>query len=384
MERKKISTLILLSICIGATMAALVVGLWPLDFDPPNRVQWGKDCPGLEFRGSQDRKDCRGGGIVRSVGPLLKNGGTSGINGMGVAIELWLKPLGEPGRCRSRILSFYDLSDKEELFIGQWRSHLLVRGIFKNKNGENVFREIGVKNALISKKKKIITICSGNDGIILYVDGKAKRKYPNIRLFKSAKRLSELYVCIGNSINATASWEGYVLGFALYQEFLTSQQVKENIRWWKEGGQETVTVRNILALYRFNEGCGYLCRSAVPGGADFLISDKFPLKKQLLKTSNPLDHPIKDLMINFFGFVPIGFIFCMLLKCRKDKPVSAPAAAAIAVAAAMVLSFCIEWAQVYLPTRDSSLTDLSINTAGAIAGAVLCAWRCKRLPFIRC
>ena len=135
---------------------------------------------------------------------------------------------------------------------------------------------------------------------------------------------------------------------------------------------------DILALYRFNEGHGCLIRSAVPGGASFLMPSRLRAEKKLLKVSNPFHHKVRDLVVNFFGFVPIGFFFCLRLAAMERRRFSMAAAALIAVAAGMLLSFCIEWAQVYLPTRDSSLTDLVVNTLGTAAGVLLFLWWGKK------
>jgi len=79
--------------------------------------------------------------------------------------------------------------------------------------------------------------------------------------------------------------------------------------------------------------------------------------------------------------VPIGLSFSLLLASWQGEAVSVKAVIALSVACGALLSFCIEWAQVYLPTRDSSLTDLLVNTLGATAGTVLWAWRHNRRPF---
>ncbi len=45
-----------------------------------------------------------------------------------------------------------------------------------------------------------------------------------------------------------------------------------------------------------------------------------------------------------------------------------------AVAAGFAVSILIEWLQAYLPSRDSSLRDLAMNTTGTLIGALAAAW----------
>ena len=365
-----------LVLCGGLVFLALLVGLWPFNFRARNEISWAKDGSGIICGGGTKRKDCRGGGALKSSGPMIMLQGGA-IEGKGVTIALWIEPYREPMGCRAKILTFYDSSGNEVFFIGQWRSHLLVRGNLTKRNGESVFREIGVADALIRGKKKFITICSGSEGTDFYVDGNFVKRYRGIRLFRSIQNFSRLHGCIGNDLNATASWVGKILGLGFYRGILTQRQVRENIQWWKECRKEFVLNNRALSTYRFDEGEGDLCKSGVQGGATFLIPDKFPLEKRLLKVSNPFSHPIRDLVINFLGFIPIGLSFCLLLTGGKGKAVSKANVIAVAVAAGLLLSLCIEWAQVYLPTRDSSLTDLLVNTLGATAGAVLWVWEEK-------
>lgn len=42
------------------------------------------------------------------------------------------------------------------------------------------------------------------------------------------------------------------------------------------------------------------------------------------------------------------------------------------------MSLSIEWLQAYLPTRDSSMRDLVMNTAGTLIGAFAAAWVWKK------
>ena len=75
-----------------------------------------------------------------------------------------------------------------------------------------------------------------------------------------------------------------------------------------------------------------------------------------------------DALVNISGFAPLGFVFTALF-CFS-RPVSQ--ARMITVILGFTLSLTIESFQYFLPTRDSSMTDLLNNTLGTLIGVVLC------------
>ncbi len=366
--------------CLLMVSFALLAGFWPFNFFPENQVRWipGKD--GIEFESSKDRKDCRGGGMVQTRSAVVA-GEKNFSRSLGMTIELWLKPFKEPRRCRARILSFYDASDQEVFFVGQWRSHLMVRGKLRRMGGKVVFREIGVRDVLTPEIPIFVTICSGENGIGVYIDGKVARQYPNLRLVKNVAELSAFVARLGNNREGTGAWAGQLYGLAFYGRSLTAKQVETDFKTWTSGAgmQGLEVTQKALALYRFDERRGRMIRSAVPGRAAFHMPSRLPAEKKLLKASCPLNHEISDLLVNFLGFLPLGFLFCLRVLVMRSKRVSILESVVFAVAAGTLLSFCIEWGQVALPTRDSSLTDLMVNFLGTVAGAMLCAMETSSL-----
>jgi len=72
-----------------------------------------------------------------------------------------------------------------------------------------------------------------------------------------------------------------------------------------------------------------------------------------------------DVAANFVAYLPFGFFVALI---ARDRPARAKLSAA--VAAGIALSFALETAQMYLPSRDASLLDLVANTLGTTAGAL--------------
>ncbi|MES2959574.1 MAG: VanZ family protein [Pseudomonadota bacterium] len=77
-----------------------------------------------------------------------------------------------------------------------------------------------------------------------------------------------------------------------------------------------------------------------------------------------------DEVSNLLGYVPLGaLLFVAVLRSGG----TAWRALTVALLASAALSFSVELAQNFLPTRVPSLKDCAFNVAGAIAGAVLAA-----------
>lgn len=78
----------------------------------------------------------------------------------------------------------------------------------------------------------------------------------------------------------------------------------------------------------------------------------------------PLSFP--DLVVNALIYIPMG----LLLRCARPG-MSNARSAMLAMLIGGLLSLCVESAQAHLPQRVPALSDLLLNTAGAVAGALL-------------
>jgi len=79
---------------------------------------------------------------------------------------------------------------------------------------------------------------------------------------------------------------------------------------------------------------------------------------------------IIDGVLNFLGFIPLGIALAASLArwAGRLKANALPVAVAIGV----LTSLFIELSQSSMPSRSSSLLDLMLNSAGALAGALIC------------
>lgn len=82
---------------------------------------------------------------------------------------------------------------------------------------------------------------------------------------------------------------------------------------------------------------------------------------------------LMDIVLNFFGFIPCGFLIAALL-CKIPMSFHQPIFRGLLVVfitflCAFLLSFIIEYRQAWLVTRHSSLRDLALNALGGTMGA---------------
>jgi len=83
-----------------------------------------------------------------------------------------------------------------------------------------------------------------------------------------------------------------------------------------------------------------------------------------------------DLVLNFFGFFPMGILIFIIFASRGFL-----IAGSCALVSSFLLSLCIELVQLTIPFRDPSQMDLLLNTLGGATGAVI-TW--GGLKLLRC
>lgn len=76
---------------------------------------------------------------------------------------------------------------------------------------------------------------------------------------------------------------------------------------------------------------------------------------------------VDDVLFNFAAYLPLGFLLALALCARW----STQAAVILAAIACVALSFTLEAAQQYLPTRIASNVDLLVNSSGGFVGALI-------------
>ncbi len=320
-----------------------IVGLWPFDFCPDNKVKWLKHQNGLEFYGQA---------IVYS-----------NISLKPFSMELSLQPVNEEIYHLGHILSFVDENGSEIFFIGQWKSHLLVG---KGTHGKANYRELGIRDVLKKGERRLVTITSGT-GTNIYVDGILLKSSPRFQLVSTGEKQSGR-ILLGNSATGREYWTGYLFSLAIDARVMTKQEISGYHHGSTQTGKEKA-----LLVYRLDERSGGVAHDPL-SGYHLVIPPRFePLKKTIL--TPPWEDfrfnrsYLKDILTNILGFIPFGFFLSAYLRIRKPRSIDHVLLISLLIGGGLSLS--IELIQVYLPTRNSQLTDVITNILGTGIGVFL-------------
>ncbi len=353
-------------ICLFVVLGILVAGLWPFNFFPENTVSWMADRKGVQFNGK---------GIVISNDPWLKDKEPL-FPDNSISLHLWLRPLTET-KDLPYIVTMYDGRAPDVFMIGQWRSHLVIRSRLDHpamgKRGQP-YQEIGLENALLKNQDVFISITSGPEGSMVYLNGRHVQSYPQYRLLAGARSGNVRFI-FGNAATGHSGWTGSLLGLAIYDHVLTAVQVSGNYQslllndpFLIKGGGDP------LGLYDFSERRGAIIHNSVAANDALVIPKMFvPVKRRILEPPwqdiRWSSSFVRDVAINIAGFVPLGFFLAVFV--RKTTQIGNGRLYLLIALSGFGLSLAIELLQVYLPTRYSQLSDVLCNSTGTILGLII-------------
>jgi VanZ family protein len=234
---------------------------------------------------------------------------------------------------------------------------------------------IAVDTALLPKGPLFLTITTGNNGTKLYCNGKFIQENRNLTLTMPNGERSRLIV--GNSVYGNHSWEGDVFGLAIYKSTLNSKNVELHFDNWSIDHNFSFAKNDKpLVLYFFDEKEGKLALDHAGGNHHLKIPHRMIiLKTKILEPEwENLEYEsnyIQDWFLNLVGFIPLGFSLSATLirfRGRFYKHVVLKT-----VFFCFLVSIFIEIVQAWIPSRSSSMSDLILNTCGALTGSIICS-----------
>jgi glycopeptide antibiotics resistance protein len=346
----------------------LLIGLWPFNFWPENKVEWLKDQNGIHFYGQSiiySEKEISNSTSFQSSSPPFSS----------ITIEILVQPDRENFHYTPHILSLRDSKTFEVLFLEQWQSNLGIQNKILDPNKRWISKNIGLKNVLQKGRKRFISITSDDKKTSIYVDGKLARTYPSLSLLSSKnKTMSYDLLLLGNSMTGKQYWEGNLFGLAIYNRALTHRQIiKHFLSWSNEKQSSFMNEKDLVAFYPFNERSGNRVYDHI-GDRHLLIPFRFEVLQKTILTppwqNFRLDRSfLTDILTNILGFIPLGFFFSAYLWIRKSRSIYQ--LLFLPVLFAGFTSLAIELFQVYLPTRSSQLIDVITNILGTLIGVIL-------------
>ena len=358
MNRKTLITILLLLCGVF-----VVAGLWPFDFHPDNGVMLLREGNGLRLAGV---------GNARSREPFSFS--DTLFRNRSFSFEILVRPHQEPLKDVPAMVSVCDVSGIEHLFIGQWRSTLIIRRPERSSPPSKRYREVGVANALHQDRTRLITVTASEQETAVFLDGDRARTFPRHSLLPGAARLTG-YLVIGNAHSGRSFWSGDLLGLRIYDRALQDHEVRLHARGWPKIGIHPPAIeQGVIADYDFDRRDAPLAVNRSGPLPDLVVTHAFqPVHRTMLEL--PWERgwrllpDAEDIFINIAGFVPFGFFFSFLL--RGTSSLSARHVVLVAVTAGTAFSLAIEITQAYLPMRNSSATDLVCNICGTIIGALV-------------
>jgi VanZ family protein len=337
-------------VCLAISIGLLVVGLWPFRFIPKNNVRWIDGQPGLRF----DRY-----GIVYGKEPLFTPGGAIDL-AQPFTIRMDVLPREIPSGSIPRILSAHDEEGRELFFLGQWRDKLILRILEGERFFHLRYRETGA-GGLQKDVQRSIVVRSNYRSLTMFIDGEPAKTRSGVDFSLLSNRRGPAWMILGNSPAGGSPWRGDLLSLSFYPISLTPSEIASR-------------GRAPVIHYDFSEGSGAICRGGVDPRRDLSIPAVFrvPAKGVLVPPWRIQEYNRSfwnDVLVNILGFIPFGF--AVYAWARKDGARKNATAMGVALLLGAGISLFIELLQVYLPTRDSSLTDVLNNILGTYVGARL-------------
>jgi VanZ family protein len=278
-------------------------------------------------------------GIAYGKAPLFTPGGAIDL-ARPFTIRMEVQPREEPSGSIPRILSAHDDDWRELFFLGQWRDELILRILGEERFFHLRYRETGA-NGLQKDVKRSIVVRSDTDGLTLFVDGAPVRTRPGVDFSLLSEKRGPAWLILGNSPSGESPWRGDLLSLSFYTKALSPEEILST-------GSDS--------LVRYN----LVIPSVFRAPAKRVLDP--PWRIQKFNRSFWI-----DVFVNIIGFIPFGF--AVWAWARKDGERKNATVMGIVLLLGASISLFIELLQVYLPTRDSSLTDVVNNILGTYVGA---------------
>ena len=358
--RNAYTTIIRVS-CMLVLGIIAVAGLWPFHA-PRNRVTWLENENGLRFG---YRGTAISSGAFRASHP---------DNQDSCSLEIWLLPERVTGE--SSILAMDGSVDVRKPFLlRQYTTSLAIQRYSVDEQGIGRHRGFKIDNVFHEGKSIFVTITSSKHKTSVYLNGALAATSSGVGMISSA--LTGRLVIANSTVDD--SWAGQIMGLALYQKELTSDEVTKYFESWTSS-RRPVLVGDELpqAVYLFDEHSGNAVHNQIDSATDLIIPRNYYvlhpafLNPTWVQYSRRLNFWMswsvwQDLGMNIAGFMPVGFVFMAYFSSvRQDGH-----AASLVILLGFLLSLSIETLQWFLPTRDSGMTDLLTNTTGTALGVAL-------------
>ena len=346
---------------VAIFIAILFFGLRPKDFSYSNGVNWITDRAGIHFR--------KYGIAYADHFNEKTEDNTFKSNNLSLEIALRIEKPYNNGF--NFIFALHNGKDSDQLLLAQYRSWIVFM------NGDDYAHKrktnrISIDTALLPDGPLFLTMTTGSTGTKLFCDGKLVQEKKDLTLDFPSGEKSRLL--LGNSLYGAHPWEGDVYGLAFYRSTLTDEDIAVHfIRWSEEHDFSFAKTDKPLVLFLFNEKEGEWANDNTAGNHPLNIQKEIKILERKILVPPWQDfkfdeNNIEDILLNVIGFMPLGFFLFATLNGRSGR--SMKHGILITAILCFVLSLFIEIIQAWIPSRNSSMTDLISNTFGGWIGSI--------------
>jgi len=361
MPRKTLTLKWLIVISAAIVLVVLFFGLRPGNFFWKNNVTWLTKQPGVRF----------GKNAMAFSQPLAGAFTENHLATDSFSLEIALKPASNETENFNFVLAVHDGKDRNQLLLAQWKSSIILMNGDDYDNKRKTKR-LTLKSIAASPKRLFLTITTDSRSARIYVNGRlaGARKNFHPTIPRNSPRL-----LLANSVYGQHSWQGEIYGLAFYGYPLSPTDAEDHYRLWSETGRYSFARKAQSSLvYYCNEATGSRIRDHAGGEHHLHIPDRLKkLKGQLFKQG--WDHwnfntkVIRDLFLNFIGFIPLGLTLAATFA--RIGGVFSTHSVRFAIASGFALSLGIEIVQAWMPLRTSDIRDLALNTLGTLVGVMI-------------
>jgi len=270
----------------------------------------------------------------------------------------------------SIIFSINDTKGSSQILLGQWKNSLVLM------SGEDYANQSNQPRITIP----LDTVPGYAYPQELSVEIEATATSTSVTINEQMMERSNSYiipmmlrgftVSLGNSLNRKHGWLGSLSSFTLNYSDCSTSNANNNASVCKQ--IHTIDLQEHLKsspstmtpLVRYQDAQQ---SSSLILQSPYAMLDMDWLSIASIQHRNP-SVDIKDVLVNFLGFIPVALAI-FIVAVSRYQPASS---ALLTIFATFLLSLLIETVQVIIPSRTSSIVDIAVNVFAGASTATLC------------
>jgi VanZ family protein len=277
------------------------------------------------------------------------------LNQQGFEIKLNFSSVNYENKAFQFLLLLSNGNPAEQLVIAQVRDYIIVmNGDDYNYSKKTPRISIKIKDKFQGYQKFVLNVGKGGTRITLNDKYKMTK---SMRLVKIPAPKKGVRVLLSGSELLKNNWRGAIKSLSIKALDSTADQQP--------------LINFIASADSADDRKSTVSGLVIPETVTLLKHKVLDASSFRINSSNTLD----DILINFFGFMPFGFLLVALMMRIpmgfSNNGYKTIFLLFVTFLCAFLFSFIIEYSQAWLVTRHSSLRDLYINTVGGVGGAIV-------------